>query len=131
MKTGENVMPGSSYASFFVNQFRHYQAFFESMEMNFPVYLRDARLAMECLFLSPYVSTSSWFQYFKEIKEVSGLHEQIGLEGCKMSKEIIREAKVMVNEANSLYTVKVEGQELNEMVLKWRGTPLVRVSSWI
>ncbi|KAG9157902.1 hypothetical protein Leryth_000079 [Lithospermum erythrorhizon] len=130
-ETGESMMPCSSYASFFSNHFRHYQAFFESMEIHFPVYLRDARIAMECLYLSPYVSANSWIQLWKEKSQISDLREEIGLKGCKMSKESIMEAKVMVNEANSLYTVTVEGQELNEMVLEWRGTPLIRVSTWI
>lgn len=130
-ETGESMKPCSSFSSFFSSHFRHYQAFFESMEMSFPAYLRDARIAMECLFLSPYVSTSSWIQYWKEVNEISDLREEIGLEGWKISKENMAEAKVMVNEANSLYRVTVEGQELNEIVLEWRGVPLIRVSSWI
>ncbi|GAA0169305.1 hypothetical protein LIER_23823 [Lithospermum erythrorhizon] len=126
----------SDFASFSNNLLHHYEVLLESMEETFPVYLREARIAMETLFVAPYISSNSWFQEWKEMKEIQ---EKFGdesddyglMEGCKFSNENLIEAKELVNEENNLFMVRVGGQRDNEMVLEWRGTPLVKVSTWI
>ncbi|KAL7248618.1 hypothetical protein ACSBR2_003372 [Camellia fascicularis] len=126
----ERLKSCSTYSSFFDMYMNHYQALCESMEWNFPVYLAEARIAMENLFVTPFVSSHSWLQRWEELTEGSDLHAGIGMKGLTLTKENLMEAKEMVNEGQSSYTVKIEGQNENEMVLEWRGTPLVRVSTW-
>ncbi|KAI5663249.1 hypothetical protein M9H77_22572 [Catharanthus roseus] len=121
---------GESYTSFFSGKLLHYQALFESVECNFPSYLSEARIAMESLFLSPYVSSQSWFQQWKETSE-GGKETIVGFDGWRMSKESLIEAQEMVNEKESCYKVKIEGKGENKMVLEWKDIPLVRVSIWV
>ncbi|KAL3531661.1 hypothetical protein ACH5RR_005182 [Cinchona calisaya] len=110
------------YASFFNSYFTHYQALFESMDCNFPVYLAEARIAMETVFLAPYVSSHySCFQQWKEIRDTQALS---GLDGLRMSRGSVIEAKEIVNEPQSTYQVKIQAEMENEMVLEWRGIPL-------
>ncbi|KAA8517454.1 hypothetical protein F0562_017747 [Nyssa sinensis] len=127
---GEKLKYCSGYGSFFDGYLAHYQALCESMEWNFPIDLAEARIAMESLFVAPYVSSFSWFQKWEEMREGSDLQAEVGLEGCRLSIANLMEAKEMVKEEESLYTVKIEGQKENEMVLEWRGTPLVSISTW-
>lgn len=118
------------YSSFIDEYLNHYQALCESMEGNFPEYLTEARIAMESLFVAPYVSSLSWHQKWENLREDSEFPENIGLIGWRLSKESLMEAKEMVNERHSSYRIRVEGQNGNEMVLEWRGTPMVRVYAW-
>ncbi|KAL3536558.1 hypothetical protein ACH5RR_005019 [Cinchona calisaya] len=127
-EAGDNLQTCPEYASFFNSHFTHYQALFESMECNFPVYLAEARIAMESLFLAPYVSSHSWFQQWKDTRDNQALH---GLDGQRMSRESFIEAKEIVNEKDSSYRVKIQTERENEMALEWRGIPLVKVSSWM
>ncbi|KAI7997769.1 Nodulation-signaling pathway 2 protein [Camellia lanceoleosa] len=127
---GERLKSCIGYGMFFEGYLNHYQALCESMEWNFPVYLAEARITMESLFVAPFVSSMSWLQKWEEVREGSDLHAGIGLKGLRLTKENLVEAKEMVKEGESSYAVKIEGQNKNEMVLEWRGTPLVRVSTW-
>ncbi|KAK2969908.1 hypothetical protein RJ640_009854 [Escallonia rubra] len=127
---GDIMTDCSRYSSFFEGRLRHYQALCESMESNFPMYLAEARIAMESLFVAPYVSSLSWLQKWEEIRESSSFQAGDALDGLRMSRESLLEAKEMVKEGETSYKVKIEGQNENEMVLEWRGTPLVRVSTW-
>lgn len=125
----EKLRNCSSFSPFFDEYVVHYQALLESMESNFPNHLAEAKLAMECLFVWPYISSPAWFQKWEEMKQ--GFHFQpgFGVEEWSLSKESLMEAKEIVKEEKS-YGVKVEGQNGNVMSLEWKGTPLVRVSTW-
>lgn len=127
-EAGGNLQNCPEYSSFFNSRFTHYQALFESMECNFPVYLAEARIAMEILFLSPYVSSHSWFQQWKDARGSQALH---GLDGRRMSGESLIEAREIVNEQKTSYKVNLHEENENEVALEWRGIPLVRVSSWV
>lgn len=127
---GERMKNCSGYSSFFDGYLMHYQSIYESMEGNFPTYLTEARIAMESLFVAPYVSSLSWFQKWEQDREGSVLQAELGLEGRTLSKESLLEAKEMVKARETSYEIKIEGEKENEMVLEWRGTPLVRVSAW-
>ncbi|XP_020271560.1 nodulation-signaling pathway 2 protein-like [Asparagus officinalis] len=98
----------------------HSQALLESMEWHFPSSFSLARTSMECLFIGPCVSSCL------------GEHELVSvgssLEGCRFSKQNLMEAMEIVRGGD--YGVKVRGEWGNEMVLEWRGTPLVRVCAW-
>ncbi|KAJ0088303.1 hypothetical protein Patl1_31409 [Pistacia atlantica] len=65
----------------------------------------------------------------KNKDKATNFREGVGLEECKVSKEMLIEAKEMVKGENS-YGVRIGGYSENEMILEWRGTPLVRVSTW-
>ncbi|KAL2546577.1 Scarecrow-like protein 26 [Forsythia ovata] len=121
----------SGYSSFFDELLKHYQALFESLEQSFPIHLADARTALESLFLGPCMSSHSWFQDWEELTECSDLRLEPELEARKLSQESLVEAKQIVNERENSYKAKIEGQREHEMVLEWKGTPLVRVSTWM
>ncbi|KAL4189639.1 hypothetical protein AMTRI_Chr08g166340 [Amborella trichopoda] len=53
-----------------------------------------------------------------------------GLIGVGLSEGSVVEARELVRACEGSYGVEVVGERRNEMVLKWRGTPLVRVSAW-
>ncbi|KAK2972100.1 hypothetical protein RJ640_010263 [Escallonia rubra] len=121
----------SNYGSFLEGYLVHYQALLESMQCNFPVHLGEARTAIECLFVSPFVSSLEWNRKWEERKECGDLQlSWFGLEGWTVSKESLMEAKEMVREGQTLYGVRVDGKDNNELVLEWRGAPLVRISCW-
>ncbi|XAR68776.1 hypothetical protein NMG60_11000140 [Bertholletia excelsa] len=118
------------YGLFFDDHLNRYQALYESMEWNFPGCFAEGRIAMESLFVAPSVSSISWLQKWEELREGYDHYVGIGLKGVRISGENLMEAKEMVKEEESQYVVRVEGKYLNEMILEWRGTPLVRVSTW-
>ncbi|PWA86779.1 transcription factor GRAS [Artemisia annua] len=62
----EKMRTFTDYSSFFNNSLIHYKALHESMEWGFPSYLSEARIAMETLFVSPFISSESWFQKWAE-----------------------------------------------------------------
>ncbi|KAK3000112.1 hypothetical protein RJ639_023793 [Escallonia herrerae] len=121
----------SNYGSFLEGYLVHYQALLESMQCNFPVHLGDARTAIECLFVSPFVSSLAWNRKWEERKECGDIQlSWFGLEGWTVSKESLMEAKEMAREGQTLYGVRVDGKDKNELVLEWRGAPLVKISCW-
>nr|GEX91112.1 hypothetical protein [Tanacetum cinerariifolium] len=123
----ERITNDSDYTPFFNKVLAHYQALYESMEWGFPSYLNEARIAMETLFLAPFVSSSSWFQTWEEQRENMVFD---GLKGERMSMESWNEAKELVKEGETPYKIGIEGRNGNEMVLKWKDIPLVRVYAW-
>ncbi|KAL8201873.1 hypothetical protein R6Q57_011020 [Mikania cordata] len=52
-----------------------------------------------------------------------------GLKGERMSMENLNEAMEMVKEGETSYRIRI-GENGNEMVLDWKGIPLVRVCAW-
>ncbi|XP_050229126.1 protein NODULATION SIGNALING PATHWAY 2-like [Mercurialis annua] len=125
----ETLKNSSGFASFFEGNLMHYQALLESIEMNFPNNLAEARMALECLFVTPSVSSRGWFERWMETKECADLRMG-GLESCRVSRESLEEARELVKGKQSLYDVRIGGEMSNELILEWRGTPLVRVSAW-
>ncbi|KAG8377061.1 hypothetical protein BUALT_Bualt09G0128900 [Buddleja alternifolia] len=88
-----------SYKSFSEANFVHYRALLESMEFDFPNHLGDASMALECLFVAPYVSSIALDRKWEEEKEQHGeVHLGQGLEGWKFSEASLVEAKEMVKE---------------------------------
>ncbi|KAK9054916.1 hypothetical protein SSX86_025995 [Deinandra increscens subsp. villosa] len=120
----------NGFGSYFGDCIMHYHALCESMEISFPENLKEARVAMESLFVWPYVTLSYWYKMWENVKGGYGFKEITGLVGWRLSKESLMEAKEMVKKTHSSYNIRVEGQNNNEMVLEWRGTPLVRISVW-
>ncbi|KAI3473126.1 hypothetical protein Pfo_030418 [Paulownia fortunei] len=119
-----------SYSSFLDGNFAHYQALLESMEFNFPNHLGEARTALECLFVAPYVSSVTWDWKWEETRQCGDLEFGLGLEGWELSEASLAEAKELVKERVSLYGVRIEGEKKNEMVMDWNGIPMVRVCCW-
>ncbi|KAF6146965.1 hypothetical protein GIB67_036684 [Kingdonia uniflora] len=114
------------FGSFFDGYLLHSHALLESVELQFPSHLNEARTAMESLFIAPYVSLNACFRSWEETKLGSSLESGLGLKGLRFSKENLLQAHEMVR--GSQYEVKVEDE--NVAILNWRGTPLVRVSTW-
>ncbi|KAD7477589.1 hypothetical protein E3N88_00725 [Mikania micrantha] len=129
----ERMINYSDFSSFFIKNLEHYKALYESMEWGFPRYLNEARIAMESLFVAPFVSSKSWFQKWKERRErvVFDMNFQkgFGLKGVRMSMENWNEAMEMVKVGETSYRIRI-GENENEMVLEWKGIPLVRVCAW-
>ncbi|XP_073041688.1 protein NODULATION SIGNALING PATHWAY 2-like [Primulina eburnea] len=121
----------SSYHAFFDKLLRHYHALFESLEKSFPSYLAAARTTVEGLFFAPFMSPFDWFQDWEEMMKRNDVQEGMGLEGRELSKKSLAEVKEMVNEREGPFKVKIEGYREHEMVLEWKDTPLVRVSTWM
>ncbi|XP_055811715.1 protein NODULATION SIGNALING PATHWAY 2-like [Solanum dulcamara] len=122
----------NTFSSFFNKNLIYYQSIFESLELYFPAYLSQARLAMESLFLAPQMCSSSWFQNWEEMtRSASNSCGEIGLQGMRVSKENLLQAKEVVNERETPLKVRIEEERQHEMVLEWKGTSLVRVSTWM
>ncbi|TYG74213.1 hypothetical protein ES288_D04G164700v1 [Gossypium darwinii] len=121
---------GSSFGAYFNAQLMHYQAIMESMESNMAKHLVQARLAMECLFVGPNICAQAWFQKWKEMNETCYFQAGTTLEGLKVSRGRVMEAKEMVKERGNSYEVSIGGDSGNELTLDWRGITLVKVSSW-
>ncbi|MCD9640890.1 hypothetical protein HAX54_026602 [Datura stramonium] len=121
----------NAFSAFFNKNLIYYQSIFESLELYFPAYLAQARLAMESLFLSPQICSFSWFQNWEEMRSIFNSCGEIGLQGMRISKENLLQAKEMVNERETPLKVRIEEERRHEMILEWKGTPLVRVSTWM
>ncbi|KAL3531662.1 hypothetical protein ACH5RR_005183 [Cinchona calisaya] len=127
----EKVKNASNYGTYLDGNMAHYQTLLESIQLNFPSHLGEARTAMETLFVAPFVSSHAWAEKWEERKKYGHINELgFGLKGLKLSLESLLEAKEMVREGESLYGVRIEGDSYNEMVMDWRGIPMVRVSCW-
>ena len=72
---------------FFDNCMEHYQALLESIEWKFPSCFIEVRIAMECLFIAPYVSSRAWMQEWKEVEQCCDFKTGFGLEGLRLSNE--------------------------------------------
>lgn len=126
----ENLKDCSGFGSFFEGNIAHYQALLDSIESNFPVHLAEARMALECLFVSPFISSKVWLEKWMEIKASCNVEIGSSLEGWRISRESMEEAAEMVKGNQNLYRLRIGGQWNNEMILEWKGHPLVRVCAW-
>ncbi|KAG6437056.1 hypothetical protein SASPL_101964 [Salvia splendens] len=127
---GEAMENCDGYASYFDFLQRHYQAVFESLERNLPVYISEARAAMESLFLGPLMCLVAWLRDWEETRKSCNFQKETRLEGRKLRLESLTEAEEMVRGENP-YSVKIEGVRDHEMVLRWKETTLVQVSTWM
>ncbi|KAF5747641.1 nodulation-signaling pathway 2 protein-like isoform X1 [Tripterygium wilfordii] len=126
----EKLQYCSGYGAFIESHMVHYHALLESMEETFPVYLAEARKAMEILFVAPYASSLAWLKKWEDVKKGCQLQAVKGLDGWRLSKETLVEATEMVQSKQNSYGVRIGGENVNEMVLEWKGTQLVKVSTW-
>ncbi|XWS53368.1 hypothetical protein CRYUN_Cryun11dG0151500 [Craigia yunnanensis] len=123
----EKWMDNGSFGSFFEAQMVYFQVLLESMEQ---FWLLEARIAMECLFVAPHLSSLANAQEWEETTRECGSLTELGLEPRSLSWENYLEARELVREGESSYWVRTEGEDNNQMVLGYMGAPLVRVSSW-
>lgn len=120
------------FGEFFEENIKYYHAILESIESDFPSQqLVEARLAVESLFVSPFVSCLDWFQTWEEIRE--RLDVPLGsccVDGWRISQASLMEAMRLISGKRS-YSVAI-GENENEMVLEWEDShmPLVRFSVW-
>nr|GMC95409.1 nodulation-signaling pathway 2 protein-like [Ipomoea batatas] len=121
--------PTSNYTSFFNKKLVHYKSLLESIEWHFPAILSEARIALENIFLAPCINSESWYQDWEQNK-IRGTCD-FQLQRQTLSTESLVQAKELVGERESPYRVSIEEQKQNEMILEWRGTPLIRVSTWM
>ncbi|XP_019161123.1 PREDICTED: nodulation-signaling pathway 2 protein-like [Ipomoea nil] len=117
----------SNYTSFFNKKLVHYKSLLESIEWHFPAILSEARIALESIFLAPCINSESWYQDWEQNK----IRLTCDFLPQTLSRENLVEAKELVGERESPYRVSIEEQKQNEMILEWRGTPLIRVSTWM
>ncbi|PSR95043.1 Nodulation-signaling pathway 2 protein [Actinidia chinensis var. chinensis] len=127
---GQTMSDYRGFGSFFEAQLGRATALLESMEGQISSHLKEARIAMECLFVAPYVSSLACFENPEERDWRGMLPPKIGLDAWKMSRDTVAEAKELVREGDSLYWIGTEGEIENQVVLCFLGTPLVRVSTW-
>ncbi|PSS14188.1 Nodulation-signaling pathway 2 protein [Actinidia chinensis var. chinensis] len=127
---GQTMSDYRGFGSFFEAQLGRATALLESMEGQIPSHLKEARIAMECLFVAPYVSSLVCFEKAEERDSRGRLPPKIALDARRMSIDTVAEAKELVREGDSLYWIGTEGESENQVVLCFLGSPLVRVSSW-
>ncbi|RDX88219.1 Nodulation-signaling pathway 2 protein, partial [Mucuna pruriens] len=126
----EKVKNNLNFRSFFNGHLEHYHALLQSIESHFPTHFSEARLAMEQLFLQPCISSLDWLQTWEEMKRGGHLEAEISLEGCKLTNNILMEIREVLRGSEGSYQARIEGQHDNELVLEWKGTQLLRFSTW-
>lgn len=122
-----NEIGYQAFSSIFEAELRRITNLLESMEIQMPSQFSEARVAMECLFVAPYLSLLAKMDE-RELRD--GLVPKMGLEARRISKGIIEEAKELTREESAIYCIRTEGENENELILSYKDTPLVRVSSW-
>ncbi|CAJ1807589.1 unnamed protein product [Sphenostylis stenocarpa] len=126
----EKVKNNSNFRSFFEGHLVHYQALLESIESHFPTRFIEAKIAMEQLFLQPCISSLDWLQTWEEMHKGGHVEANINLNGCQLSRNILMEIRQVLRGSEGLYEAKIEGQNDNELVLEYKGTQLLRFSTW-
>ncbi|KAL5720960.1 hypothetical protein ACHQM5_013578 [Ranunculus cassubicifolius] len=107
-----------------------FHALLQSIDCHFPPHLTEAKLAIENIFLAPYISSATCYQRWNELGKNSGLETVTGLESRRFSIENFLQAKEIVQEGSSMYSMKVDEVCENAISLCFRGTSLVKVSVW-
>ncbi|XP_028760953.1 nodulation-signaling pathway 2 protein-like [Neltuma alba] len=126
----EKLRNSTDFMSFFNGHLEHYHALLESIESNFPFQFSEARTAMENLFVAPYISCEDWLRRWEEMRQCGNVQSGIELERGNLREETLMEAGEMLRGMEGSYEVKIEGNNGNEMVLHWKGTQLLRISTW-
>ncbi|KAI4324510.1 hypothetical protein MLD38_029994 [Melastoma candidum] len=121
----------TSFGEFFEKCLNHYSSLLESMETESLASLPEARIAMESLFVSPFISAQQWLQRWGEVRDGFGteLVENCPvLDGLRISRSNLMEAREVVKEKRGFGVWMAEKD--NAMVLEYRGNPMTRVSTW-
>ncbi|KAI9116016.1 hypothetical protein K1719_012946 [Acacia pycnantha] len=126
----EKLRNSTNFISFFNGHLVHYHALLESMESNFPFQFSEARTAIENLFVAPYISSDDWFQNWEDMRQYQKVQSETELQGRSLREETLMEVGEMLRRIEGSYEVKIEGNNGNEMVLQWKGTQLLRISTW-
>ncbi|XP_047163951.1 protein NODULATION SIGNALING PATHWAY 2-like [Vigna umbellata] len=126
----EKVKNNLNFRSFFKAHLEHYQALLEAIESHFPTRFSEARIAMEQLFLQPCISSLDWLQTWEEMHSGDPLEAEISFKGCQLSKNILMEIREVLGGSEGSYQARIEGQNHNELVLEYKGTQLLRFSTW-
>ncbi|KAK7287215.1 hypothetical protein RIF29_00351 [Crotalaria pallida] len=129
----EKLKNSLNFKSFFDGHLVHYLALLESIESHFTTQFSEARSVMELLFVAPYISSLAWLKNWEDMKSDSHLLQAevgLALEGCRLSKNILMEISEVLRGNEGSYQTRIEGQNGNELVLEYKGTQLVRVSTW-
>ncbi|XP_004492484.1 protein NODULATION SIGNALING PATHWAY 2-like [Cicer arietinum] len=119
-----------NFKSFFEGNLVHYKALLESIESQFSAQFLEARTACEVLFVAPCVSSLDWLKTWEEMKSDCEIEDEIGLEGSGLSKNVLMEVGEVLRGSESSYEIRNEGQNVNQLVLEWKGTQLLRFSIW-
>ncbi|KAJ9145719.1 hypothetical protein P3X46_028065 [Hevea brasiliensis] len=127
---GKGLQGWTGFGYIFEGQLAQFKTLLESIDSHFSHHLREAKIAIECLFLIPYFSFLIDMQMWKDISGESRALSEVGLVPWRIRKDNLLEAKELVREGESSYYVDIEGVPQNQMVLGYMGTPLVKVSSW-
>ncbi|KAF8042011.1 hypothetical protein BT93_A0572 [Corymbia citriodora subsp. variegata] len=118
----------STFGEFFDNSLMRYHSILESMQSDLPPQLLESRIAMETLFIAPFVLSLSWLHRWGETRNGADTPATQGLDRSRVGRETVVEAQEMLRGKTS-YEVKL-GEQGNEMVLEWKGHELVRFSAW-
>lgn len=118
----------STFGDFFDHCLGRYHSILESMQSDFPPQLSESRIAMETLFVTPFVSSLSWLHKWGETRNGRNTPVTQGLDRLRVGRETVVEAQEMLKGKTS-YEVKL-GEQENEIVLGWEGQELVRFSAW-
>ncbi|KAL3753540.1 hypothetical protein ACJRO7_000876 [Eucalyptus globulus] len=124
----EKLKNCSTLGDFFDNLLRRYYSILESMQSDFPPQLSESRIAMEMLFVAPFISSLSWLHRWGEMRNGTDAPVAQGLDRLRIARESVVEAQEMLKGKTS-YEVKL-GEQGNEMFLEWKGHELARFSSW-
>ncbi|XP_058739760.1 protein NODULATION SIGNALING PATHWAY 2-like [Vicia villosa] len=126
----EKLKNSLNFKSFFEGNLVHYKALLESIESQFSEKFSEARIACEVLFVAPCISSLDWLQTWKEMKSDGNFEVEFGLEGERLSKNVLMEVSEVLRGSESSYEARIEGLNENELVLEWKGTQLLRFSIW-
>ncbi|XP_030541855.2 protein NODULATION SIGNALING PATHWAY 2-like [Rhodamnia argentea] len=118
----------STFGEFFDHSLGRCHSILESMQSDFPPQLLESRIAMETLFIAPFISSLSWLDRWGETRNVTNAPVAQGLDRLPVGRASVAEAQEMLRGKTS-YEVRL-GEQENQMVLEWKGHEMVRFSTW-
>ncbi|KAI4331611.1 hypothetical protein MLD38_029785 [Melastoma candidum] len=121
----------TSFGEFFEKCLNHYSSLLISMETKSLASLPEARIAMESLFVSPFISAQHWLQRWEEVRNGFGpelIENCAVLDGIPISRSNLMETQELIKETCG-FDVKIAEKD-NAIVLEYRGNPMARVSTW-
>ncbi|KAI4331610.1 hypothetical protein MLD38_029784 [Melastoma candidum] len=129
--SGMPLGPSTSFGEFFDKCLNHYSSLLESMETESLASLPKARIALESLFISPFISAQQWLHRWEEVRNGFGpeLVENCPfLDGFPISRSNLMETQELIKERCG-FGVRMAEKDC-AMVLEYRGNPMTRVSTW-
>ncbi|KAI4324511.1 hypothetical protein MLD38_029995 [Melastoma candidum] len=120
-----------SFGDFFEKCLNHYSSLLESMETESLASLPEARIAMESLFISPFISAQQWLQRWEEVRAGIGpelIENCPALDGFPISRSNLMETRELIKEKCD-FGVRMAEKD-NKIVLDYRGNPMASVSTW-